>query len=115
MWLSTLYCDYDRNPIPRWRGDSQGAGSVISSDGAACLFSVHRCRDGLGNGTLNDANQASPERRNRSQPARFVADGAVVLVAAGAKGFFEPGLGNRGKLRVLMCVEFRCRTPRGLP
>lgn len=37
------------------------------------------------------------------------------LVAPGAKGFFEPGLGSRGKLRVLLCVGLRCRTPRGLP
>lgn len=46
---------------------------------------------------------------------RFVADGAVVLVLSGAKGFFKPGLGSGGKLRVLLCVGLRCRTPRGLP
>jgi hypothetical protein len=46
---------------------------------------------------------------------RFVAHGAVVLVAPGAKGFFEPGLGSGGKLHVLLCVGLRCRTPRGLP
>ena len=46
---------------------------------------------------------------------RFVADGAVVLVAPGAKGFFEPGFGSGGKLHVLLCVGLRCRTPRGLP
>lgn len=41
-------------------------------------------------------------------------DGAVTLVAPGAKGFFEPGLGGRGKLRVLLGVGLRGRPPRGL-
>jgi hypothetical protein len=38
----------------------------------------------------------------------------VALVVPGAKGFFEPGLSGRGKLRVLLCVSLRCRTSRGL-
>ena len=46
---------------------------------------------------------------------RFTADEAVALVAPGAKGFLEPGLGGRGKRRVLLGVGLRCRTPRGLP
>ena len=39
----------------------------------------------------------APRLRNVASP-RFTADGAVALVAPGAKGFFEPGLGSRGKL-----------------
>lgn len=46
---------------------------------------------------------------------RFVADGAVVLVAPGSEGFFELSFGNGGKLRVRLCVGLRGRTPRGLP
>lgn len=42
-------------------------------------------------------------------------DGAVALVPSGAKGFFKPGLGGRGKLRVFLGVGLRSRTPRGLP
>ena len=38
--LDSLYSGVDSNPIPRWRGDSRSDGLVISSDGAACLFSV---------------------------------------------------------------------------
>jgi hypothetical protein len=44
----------------------------------------------------------------------FLAAIAVVLVVPGAKGFFEPGPGVRGKLRVLLCVSLRCRTSRGM-
>ena len=56
----------------------------------------------------------APRLRNVASP-RFTADGAVALVAPGAKGLFEPGLGSRGKLRVLLCMGLGCRTPRGLP
>ena len=44
----------------------------------------------------------------------FLAGRAVALVVPGAKGFFEPGLGGRGKLRILLCVSLRCRTSRSL-
>jgi hypothetical protein len=44
----------------------------------------------------------------------FLAGRAVALVKPGAKGFVEPDLGGRGKLRVLLCVSLRCRTSRGL-
>jgi hypothetical protein len=46
---------------------------------------------------------------------RYVSDGAVVLVAPGVKGFFEPCLGSGGKLRVPSCVGLRCQSPHGLP
>ena len=39
----------------------------------------------------------------------------MVLIASGAKGFFEPGLGSGGKLHVLWWMSLRRRTPHGLP
>lgn len=44
----------------------------------------------------------------------FLAGRAVALVVSGTKGFFEPDLGGREKLRVVLCVSLRYRTPRGL-
>jgi len=39
----------------------------------------------------------------------------VGLVAPGAKSLFEAGFGSRGKLRVVLGMGLRFRTPRDLP
>ena len=98
---------------PRWMdflsipvGGSRWEGYDLTNGADAILL----CGGGTGAGVFSY--RAAAEKC--CQP-RFTADGAVALVAPGAKGFFEPGLGSRGKLRVLLRMCLRCRTPHGLP